>query len=87
MNCFCTGLEMKMMKSVGNDTLKGLIAQNLSNCVAHSTSSKYTELNIKKKHRILIMQLGKAYKAIPCTAWDDFRQVINKARKKSNVES
>ena len=86
MNWFCTDTEKTIMKSDGNDVLKGLIAQNLSNCVAHSTSSKYVELKIQKKPRTLSMQLGRTYKAIPCTAWDDYRQAINKASKLANLE-
>ena len=86
MNWFCTDIEKTIMKSEGNDVLKGLIAQNLSNCVAHSTSSKYVELKIKKKPRTLTMQAGRTYKAIPCTAWDDYRQAINKASKLAKLK-
>ena len=81
MNWFCTEKEMKLMKSAGNEALKGLIAQNLSNCLAHSTSTKYIELKITKKPRTLQMQPGRTYKPIPCTARDDFRLTINKATK------
>ena len=73
MNWFSTKKENEIMNSAGNGTLKELIASTLSNCVAHSTSAKYIELNIQKKPQKLQMPPGKKYKKIPCTTWDDYK--------------
>ena len=84
---FCTDKESEIMKSAGNDALKELIANNLSNYVAHSPSAKYIELRVNNEPQKLTLKPGKQCAQIPCTAWDDLKKTINNASKEKILQT